>query len=436
MKKPVLLALLACVMLTSCEKIVGDLDTFNHPIEIQGTVNPTLGVPVAHGSVSVYDILQMVQVTAATIEVEDDGLITIVYDTNIKQTVLIENDKRAKWFHKKSSTKGSKSANYVDTAHNSIQGSIIIDMFDNIDSSLNGASIEVDNLYVNVNAFVQAKAREGAREAMDSFHVAVFYDSLYLSAIGKDGSIRRIDLPHVVTIDSLIDGENITLFDKEDISEVINKRPVEIVYGARMNIAFESEFYETDASSFVADSIGIDSVIIDSDIKVEFPFSAYIKDLSYNTDLIFEPSFNLGDLTIDSSMLILYCENGLPLALDLAASLVDSLGNDLGILLDPSPTTLNGAPVGPDASGHYSSIGKSHSELMIPITASVFKNLLKTKAIRLQAVLNTTSTGSTANKNVAIKATDLLDIVVTAKIKPSYPFTFGVNNKGQKGGQR
>lgn len=434
MKKTLFFALLACMMFASCEKIVGDLDFINHEIEVQGTVNPTLGVPVAHGSVSVYDILQMVQVTEATIEIGDDGIVNIVYDTSIQQTIAINESKK----HSRPFKNHSKSANYVDTTHNSIQGSIIIDIFDNIDSTLNGASIEVDNLYVNVLAFVKANAREGAREAMDTFHVTVFYDSLYISAVGKDGSIQRINLPNVIPVDSLLEGQHIKLFKDEDISQVINKRPVEIRYGARMNIAFESAFYETDltAKEFVADSIGIDFVDINAGVRVDFPVSTYIKDLTYNTDLQFEPSFNLGELTIDSSMLILSCSNGLPLALGLSAALVDANGNELCQLLDPTPTTIAGASVGMDVNGHFVAVNKSNSELRIPITEPVFNKLLKTKAIRINAVLNTSETGSTLNKNVAIKSTDVLDIMVTAKIQPSYPFTLGLNNNGQKGGVR
>ena len=439
MKKIAFLALTACMIFTSCEKIVGDLDFLDHDMEIQGTVNPTLGVPVAHGSVSVYDLLQMVQVTEATIEIGNDNIVTIVYDTNIEHRVAIDNDGKAwrKGFRKNH----YKATNYVDTAHNSIQGAVKVDIFDNIDSSLNGASIEVDNLFVNIGAFVIAESRENALNAMNAYHVTVFYDSLFLSAIGKDGSEQRVDLPNVVPVDSLIQGQYIKLFDKEDISQVINKRPVEIRYGVRMNIAFAAEFYETDvtASEFVADSVGIDSVNIDADIKVEFPVSTSIRDLTYNTDLKFAPSFNLGDLSLDESMLILYCDNGLPLALDLTAALIDSTGNELCKILDPTPTTLNGAPVGSDGNGHISAVGKSHTELKVPITASVFDNILKTKGIRIEAVLNTTPTGSATNNKVAIKSNDMLDILVTAKIKPSYPFSYDLNNNNNnssKGGQK
>lgn len=434
MKKPILFALAACMMLASCEKIVGDLDFLNHDMEVQGTINPTLGVPVARGSVSVYDLLQMVQVTEAKVEIGNDGIVNIIYDTAIKTTILTNEGSKAK----RPSKNHWKSSNYTDTAHyNNFTGSVKIDMFDNIDSTLNGASIEIDNLYVNVGAFIKANANANTQTNMDSiFHVTVYYDSLFLAAVGKDGSIERVDLPNIIFIDSLLHGQYVKIFNKEDISHVINKRPVEIRYGARMNIAFQAEFYNNDPEGFVADSIGIDSVNINSDIKIEFPFSTNIKDLSYTTDLKFEPSFNLGDLTIDSSMFILYCDNGLPLALGLTAALIDSTGKELCKILDPTPTTLKGAPVGMDASGHFSSIGKSRTELKIPVTAEIFNNILKTKAIHLEAILNTTATGSTTNKNVAIKANDMLDILMTAKIKPSYPFTFGGNNdnNGQKGG--
>lgn len=437
MKKTVFAALLACLMLTSCEKIVGDLDFLDHDFEVQGTISPTLGVPVAHGSISVYDILQMVQVTEAEIEYTDDGIVTIVYDTVIKHTAIIDNgsvSKSRKYSHRKGASKGDIVHNYVDTTHNSIQGAIKIDIFDNIDSTLNGASIEVDSLLVSLGAYAKAVAREGALEAMQACHVGVFYDSLYIIAVGKSGNTERINLPNVIPVDSLIEGQYLKLFDKEDIGYIINMRPVEIRYGVRMNIAFEAEFYNTDitAGQFVADSIGIDSVNITADIEVAFPISTSINNLSYNTDLRLNTSIDFDKLTIDSSMLILTCDNGLPLYLDINATLmnVDTLTQNttlLSTLLDPSPTTLAGAPVGLDAMGHYTAVGKSHSELRIPITATVYNDLLNANAIRIEAILNTSQTGDAIKKRVAIKSSDMLDIMVTAKIKPNYPFTFGEN---------
>lgn len=451
MKKRFFATIAACLLLASCEKVVGDLEMFNHDFELQGTISPTLGVPIAHGSVSVYDLINMVQVTEANIEVGDNGIVTIVYDTNSFNTIDFEGTKH----NRKPSKRGAKGTvyhNYVDTTHNSIMGSIPIDVFDNIDSTLNGASIEIDNLFVNAGTYVKAQARPDALSMMDTFHVAVYYDSIFISAIAKDGREERINLPHVIPIDSLIVGEYVKLLDNEDISEVINMRPVEIRYGARMNILFEAKFYEEDLSAreFVSDSIGIHAVDLTSDLKIEFPLATYIKDLSYKTDLKLNTSLDFKDLTIDSSMLFLICDNSLPLALDIKATLlsIDSISNDtveLSSLLDPTAATLASAPVGLDTTGHYSSTGKNHSEIRIPITEKVYNDLLKSNAIRINATLNTSSTGSTANKNVAIKSKDMLNIIVTAKIKPQYPFTYefennnGDNNSndkktGKKGG--
>lgn len=444
MKKPFLIAVLACMMFSSCEKIVGDLDFLQHDLAVQGVINPTLGVPVAHGSISVYDLLQMVQVTAAKVEIGNDGIITITYDTAQKFRVNLDESKGRRY---RAGAK-SDSVEYVHISRNSIQGSVNIDIFDNIDSSLHGASIEVDNLYVSIGSSVKADANTDALQLMELYHVDVYYDSLYLIAIGKDNSTDTIKLPNVVPIDSLIQGQYIQLFDKTDISHVINKRPKQIIYSVRMNIAFEAEFFATgiSESQFVSDSIGVHAVDINADVKVEFPFSSYIKDLSYKTDLQFAPNIDLKELTIDSSMIILDCNNGLPLTLGLSAKLIDSLGNELCELVDPSPAILAGAPVIKDGTGHFVSNGKANSKITIPVTADIFKKLQKTKGIRLDATLNTTSTGNTANKNVAIRSTDMLDINVTAKAKPLYNLNIDLtgnnnnngnnNGNGQKGGKR
>ena len=440
MRKPLFIAIMACLMFTSCEKIVGDLDFLNHEMAVQGTINPTLGVPVAHGSISIHDVLQMVQVTAAKVEIGEDGIIDIIYDTAQKFTVIL--DESGKKTKRHGSYSKSDTADYVHISRNSIQGTIKIDIFDNIDSSLNGASIEVDHLFVNMGAYVKADANPDALALMDTFHVDVYYDSLYIIAIGKDGSSETINLPNVVPIDSLIQGQYIKIFDKEDISHVINKHPVEILYGVRMNIAFEAEFFETGLSEnqFVSDSIGVHSVDIDADVKIEFPFSTFIKDLTYKTDLLFDPNIDLKEFSIDSSMIILDCNNSLPLSLGLSAKFIDSTGTELCELLDPTPTVLAGAPVKDDGKGHFVSNGMTNSKIMIPITASVFEKLQKTKGVRLDATLNTTSTGSTTNKNVAVRATDMLDINITAKAQPLYNLNFdlnrGSNSNNQKGGQR
>ena len=436
MKKALLFSLLATLLMTSCLKDgLNDFDALNHEMVFHGTVNPTLGVPIGMGSATIFDMLQMVQMSEASMEINSNGIVTIVYDTSIRDTIDIENSK-------KGNHTGAKT-DIVHVARNVYSGSTPIDLFENIEF-LDNAEVEVDSLLVNVGAYIKAMARPGAMEAMDSFHVHVYYDSLNIDVVGKDGTLHHVySHPDSIPIDSLIIGQYVTLFNNTDISSAINHRPTELRYSARMNIAFEAAFFGANfnENKFVADSIGITAVDVDADVKVSFPISAYINNLNYKTDIEFSPSFRLDDLTIDSSMLYIDCQNGIPLDFLLRVQFLDSTDAVMCDVLDPAYTTVAGANVVLDpATNLYVSSSPRQTLVNIPITEEVFNSLLKTRKIRLDATLNTTDTGNPARKRVSIKATDELSLRVWAKLKPNYTIDYGIggndDQEGQKGGLR
>ena len=438
MKKTVLLILLASTLLTSCLKDgFNDFEALKHPLVVQGTVHPTLGVPIANGSATIFDMLQMVQISEASMVVGSNGIITVVYDTAASFQIDLEGTKKG--FSKR--MPGAKSDTIVHVARNSIDGVVAIDLFDNIEF-LDNAELEVDSLKVNLGAFISAQTRDSALEALQRFHVHVYYDQLYIDVVGKDGNIYHVvQLQDSIPIDSLIIGQYIKLFDNTDISEAINHRPVELRYGARMNIAFEAAFFGTNMSEnqFVADSIGVTMVNIDADVDVQFPISAYISDLSYETDILFEPSFRLGDLVIDSSMIFIDCQNEIPLGFKIRLQFVDGSNNILCDVLSPSVVEVAGAEVALNpATNLYTSSNASETLVQIPVTKSVFDNLLKTKKIRMKAELNTSDTGNPLRKRVSIQADDKLNVRLWAKIDPMYDLNISIGgsegNNSKKGG--
>ncbi len=435
MKKTLLPILLVSLLFTSCLKDgFNDFEALKHPLAISGTVSPTLGVPVAQGSATIFDMLKMVQISHASMEVNENGILTIAYDTSNTWHIDVNNSKRPR----KSSS--PKSGEVVHIWQKTIDGHVSVDLFKNI-QGLENAELEVENLMLNVNAYIKAQANQTTEHALDSFHVQVYYDSLYIDVIGKDNTHTVIPLNDSVPIDSLIIGQNIKLFDDYDISSTINHRPVEIRYGARMNIAFEAEFFSSgiSESDFVVDSLGINSVDINADIKVRFPMTAYINNLDYETDIDFAPSFSFRNLTIDSSMLMLKCDNSIPLSLLLRAQLVDSNDVVLCDLLDPIMTEVEGADVTYNSSiNMYVSTNPKETLVRIPVTASVYNALLKTQKIRLKATLNTSATNNTTQNRVAIQASDKLKLLLTAKIKPSYELDINLenNDNDEEGGEK
>ncbi len=419
MKKTAFIAAFACLLFSSCLKDgFNDFDALRHPMTFYGTVNPTLGVPIGEGSATIYDMLHMVQLSMASMEVGQDSIMTITYDTSMSFHIDMENSKKPH--------PGSKD-DIVYVSSNTIQGFVNVDLFDNI-TFLEGANLEVDSLLVYLSAYVKGNSDDSLQTltAIQNYHVQVYYDQLSISILGQDNHIYNVvSIDDSIPITDLIRGSDIVLFNNTDISNVINKRPKEIRYSARMNIAFEAAFFATlgvTEDEFVADSIGIKQVDIDADLSARFPISAYIENLQYQTDIDFTHSVHLDDLVIDSSMLFLECTNGIPLSLNVRAQFVD---NNDQVLCEVLNSTVDGAEIGL-VNNRYIAVNPSSSVLQIPITQPVFESMLNTSKLRITATLNT-SEASTHHK-VAIRANDRLFLRVYAKLKPSYTLDFDLSN--------
>lgn len=438
MKKTLFLLVLSSLLMTSCLKDgFDDFNALGHGFSFNGTINPTLGVPIGEGSANVYDMLNMVQLSTAELEVSDEGIITITYDTTAHFQINM-NKKGAR-------NGGSKDVVYV--SHNEINGSVAIDLFDNI-SLLDTSNIEVDSLLVFLQAHLKATAEDSAHtmQAMNTYHVRIYYDQVILNVVGQDNSVTNVLTMYTapgdsLAIDNILAGEDIILFNNNDISGAINKRPKELRYSARMNIAFEAAFFASSGmteNQFVADSIGVQLVDVDAHLKARFPISAYIDNLQFETDIDFSPSFRLDELTIDSSMIYLSCRNGIPLNLDVRAQLLDDNDNVMCELLDPAQTTVAGADVQLDpVTNLYVSTGPKETLVRIPVTEQVFNAILNTSKIRLMAGISTSDTGNPLRNRVSIKKDDIIAFKVWAKLKPSYNLNlnFGESeDNGQKGG--
>ncbi|MBR6330502.1 MAG: hypothetical protein IKR79_02505, partial [Bacteroidales bacterium] len=153
----------------------------------------------------------------------------------------------------------------------------------------------------------------------------------------------------------------------------------------------------------------------------------------------FAPSFHLDDLVIDSSMLYIDCQNGLPLSLLLRVQFVDGNDQVLCDVLDPVQTEVAGADVALNPTTNlYTSTGQKQTLIQIPVTKQVFENLLETQKIRLFAELNTSSTNDPIRNRVSIQADDRLSVRVWAKLKPTYNLNFDLGNtdNNSEGGEQ
>lgn len=436
----IIFLVLASLMTTSCLKDgFNDFEALGKPMSFHGTINPTLGVPIGTGSATIFDMLKMVQISYATMEVDSRGIITIAYDTTAQWEINFNS--------KKPRHGGAKTGEIVHVIQREINGSVGIDLFQNM-TFLNEADIEVDSLLVYFRAFLKAEANDSAIQAFENYHVHVYYDSLYINVVGQDNVIYPIypgpnDLHDSIPIDSLIAGQYITLFNNTDISTAINKRPKGIQYGARMNIAFEAAFFANNISEndFVIDTLGVTAINIDGDIKVRFPVSAYLNNLRYETDIQFTPSTLLNDIIVDSSMIYMDCLNGIPLSLLVRAQFVDENDQVLCDVFDPAETVVEGADVALNPEINlYTATNPRETTIQVPVTKTMFESLLQTRKIRLKAGINTSPTGNPSRKRVSIQANDMLQMRVWAKLKPEYTLDIEIGGNsdttqnGKKGG--
>jgi hypothetical protein len=428
MKKTTFFVVFASLLMSSCLKDgFNDFDALNHDLVFHGVVNPTLGVPIGQGSATVFDMLNMVQLSTASMEIGNDSVMTLTYDTILNTQIDLSNSSKSRH--------GSKS-DVVYVSRNSIEGAVAIDLFDNI-TLLDEADLEVDSLLVYLKAHLKASTEDSIRtiNALQHFHVQVYYDQLRISVLGKDDNLYNIlSLDDSIPVVDILQGEDIILFNNVDISNMINKRPKEIRYSARMNIAFESEFFAVlgiSEDEFVADSIGVNLVDITADLKARFPISAYFNNIQYETDIDFTHSVHLDDLSIDSSMLYLECENGIPMALDIRASFIDNNNNEICVVLD---STIHGAVVN-QVNNRYIATQPFVTVLGIPVDKTVYEALLNTTKIRLKAGLSTADVSS--HHRVAIRANDKINLKVYAKLKPTYTLDYelGGNNDSEGGDQ-
>ncbi len=435
MKKRLLFLAAACMAFTACLKDgFNDFEALRHPLHLQGEINPTLGVPIGDATANINDLLNMFQTVGAYVDVDDNGIIAFVYDTEYQDTIYFENSK----------SKGHASKSVVYTTQQVVEGEAEIDLFSNIDL-LDDSELSVEQVLVSISTYTISDSKPQTDSLLGTQGVSIFYDSITLSVVGEDNQVHEIisagELPNL-NLDSLIHGQSLDLIRDRNINGIINYRPKLIRYTARLNITFDESFFAggitSDPSQLVADSLGINYIYIDADVHARFPLSLSLNKLNYNTDIAFASSFNMENLIVDSSVIYLECTNGIPLNLQLAGSLVDAGGNVLCRLFDPTPTILQASEVAFDAtSGHYVSSTPTSTILAISVTREVYNALQNTTALRLEANLSTQETGNPANNNVAIRSTDQLAIRVYAKLKPTYHIDIPIGGKtmgNEKGG--
>lgn len=405
-------------LLSSCIK-EGDLEGLHHPIHLTGTFDPNLGAPIGWAEMSVGDLLAMFKQSEGFMEVDEDGIVNIKFDTVIRSHFDVNKGR-----------KDFSDAAAVYRMENN--GSINIDLFENIPNLPSEDDMSVSNVFVDLVALVKAAAAPNTAALMESHNVVAVLDSIQLSAVAANGTQHAISLadtsytiPASNLAGSSSEGCELTLLRDEDISYLLNYRPKRIDYSFVFKLLIPADAFATDLTTFVEEELQIRSFDVSSYVGVRFPLSVYLNDLSYDIDLKVALGDSLFamldryDAELEESHLILDIENGMPLSFNLGASIKDESGSVLCQLLDNGGASIAGAPVTDNPTwGTYVANGTTTGRLDFVLTQATIDALRHAASIGIASSVSTSSASGASKPLVSIQEDDMLGVKAYVQIHP------------------
>src|SRR5574344_187267 len=449
MKKKTLIAavIVSCsVLATSCLKDgMNDFEGLNHPMQLQGTFNPNLGVPVGSADITLSDLMSSFNPDADLLQIDTtNDMVTLTYDTTMHSNFTFDDEQSTKYMHHKSgrflmNPRAVKGYSYTpktasDTTgihHEHFGDSIVLNLFDMM-SSL-PANFQVKNANANLSAFVKAHVNARTHEMLTRYGLHAYIDSLSLTAVNSNGATFSLPISQTAFyVNDLVAGQNIDLLENADLAGLINVKPDKILYSGRLTVLVSHEFFGMDLSSFMADSLGIDSIGVDSHLNLKFPLSVSFEDLAYDTEIKIGNNVDIKDLQLDSSALILELENGLPLRLALNANFVDSLGNTTASLFDADEVVIDGGKLSYSSSTDtYVVNTPTTTVLRAPLNTERMNALLHAKTLAIHAKVATSSNLDNAKTQpiVSLLGSDSLHIRLYAQVHPRLTVNIPLTSK-------
>lgn len=429
MKRKLSLAVIAVSLLTlttSCLKDgIYDFEGPFHPLQLQGSFDPHLGLPIGSAEITVGNLLGMFQETSGYIQLDPTtGVATVTYDTAFTTTYEFGN--------KKSNSAKSRRKD-ENGFHQMVEGEVDFDIFSNLQQL--PSNFKVDNLFVTLFADIVAHCTSQTESLLQDYGVKVYMDQIQLSASNNNGQTYELPMEEdTVLVNNLIAGDRVMIIDNANIAEIINIKPTKIRYQARLNIDLGSQFWASDISQFVLDSLEISSIDLTSNISAKFPLTVYFDDANFSTDLeiaLGEQEI-LDNLVMDSSELVLELENSLPLQILLGAKLLDANNNELGTLFNDPYVTIGGAQIGYNSAiGNYVVTGPTKSVIRIPVNSSNIESIMKASKISLDTHIATASdpTGNESRPLVSILGSDALHVRLYAQLHPTVNISIPLSSK-------
>lgn len=453
MKRKILLAsLMATVLLAaSCSK--DDLELLKHPYRVQGTLDPSYGLPIiSSDTLNLNDLLMAFDGTFSGI-ITNDNTITFHYDTSIRETIEIGGmiGKTAPRVAGKAKRGvGAKMSNPPFISRDTvIEYSIPIDLFDKADmQSIVDGDIAINELMLNLDVYVQGGCPANVQQALRDY-VQARIDQVTIRYVGHNNQAHTFTgfAAQSLVMDDIIYGGTVK-FDSINMAEIVNSMPRYITAGFHMHIEVDSAIVYDNLGDALSNPDAINSfqTLLDSlkmtyltfgaDLRVDLPFEIHIGQLPYSytldikgdsegnnasvmdaLDSVLTSILGEGAVSIDSSKVtaILVLKNGIPLDMTLDGIFLDQNGLPTGdpLFTNKKVASAITAPVA-GRPGVSEAVADSTTRVEIPLTVEGLENMLNASKLKLNLKLATAG-----SDYKVIKRTDYLKIKLLVKLDPS-----------------
>ena len=407
---------------TSCLKDgLKDFEGLRHPMQITGSFNPELGLPIGQASMNFADILGMFDAMGGIVDLDPNtGSAVLRYDTTFHITVDIESSNN--------NTKGRRGSKSSVVYRQDCSGYIDFDMFSNLD--MLPANYRLEQVYMTLTTDILAHGTPRTQDLLANYDVLAYVDNLVIRAVNSTtGQYYEIPIQYdSIAVNNLMTGDHMLVVDSVEASQFLNIHPDRISYSARFNLDFGTRFWASDITEFINDSLGISTIDLDNNIRIYSPLTIYFENAVYGSDIALNNDENsiINQLQVDSSYLVFEFVNGMPLQLDIEATLRDEGDNVLSTLISNAMGKLHAANIAYNSNTNsYTASAPTTSIIQVPITNDRLRALATAKNIHLETSLSTApdQTGNVNQPAVSILDTDELSVRIYAMIHPNLTIT-------------
>lgn len=423
----------ATTILTSCLRDE-DMELFNHPIHIQGEIDPYFGIPVAYGEMNFHDIIELLDDSYSGHIDSDSETITILYHMSTSDTISSSGSSKERK-RDISNNKESENDTWI-TADTSLTFDLPINIFESVawEEVIND-DISIDHFWLDISVFAKALCIPEIEDLIQQYAYASI-NSIDIRYTDHSGNLHpftdfRFD---TLFIRDIIQGQSTTL-NRIDLASIINSLPQNISATVDLAVTASTEIITNmPYSSFeeFMDSLSISQLAYTLDLDASVPFSVHIGNLPYsfildlgeeglnalNLDSLANEIHEGIDIELKDSKICLNIENGIPADLRLKATLLDENENEISVIFPDD--TIMAAPIGPiEGNGNtYQAIGTTPTILTANLNSESIVDLSHAKKIKIDLGISTNDNGH----HVSIMKDDFLKLRAYVKIHPSATF--------------